>query len=66
MTNWNSLDYISLARFANGTLSGRSLYARYKNTDNGGVVRNLLRENGVDKARRLAKKALRRRQKSAQ
>lgn len=64
--NWNALTSNStqtrlLKQFAEGEVSGRGLYEVYKNTDNGGIVRNLLREKGVSEARRLARKALDRR-----
>jgi hypothetical protein len=64
--NWNALTSNStqtrlLKQFAEGEVSGRGLYEVYKNTDNGGMVRNLLREKGVSEARRLARKALDRR-----
>ena len=64
--NWNDLTgnnaKINLLRqFANGAVSGRQLYAVYKNTAHGGLVRGLLRDKGVEDARRLAKRALERR-----
>ena len=64
--NWNALTSNTtqtrlLKQFAEGEVSGRGLYEVYKNTDNGGMVRNLLREKGVSEARRLARKALDRR-----
>jgi hypothetical protein len=66
MTNWNSLlsvnsDKKLLKAFAQGHVSGESYYDNYKYTDKGGQVRSLLRHNGVYNARKLARKALRRR-----
>jgi hypothetical protein len=66
MTNWTSLlsvkhDKKLLMAFANGQVSGESYYDSYKHTDKGGQVRSLLRQNGVSNARKLARKALRRR-----
>lgn len=66
MINWNKLlrtdnDKIVLREFASGAYSGRTLYHWYANTSSGGVARNLLRDHGVTYARRLARKALRRR-----
>lgn len=64
--NWNALtsspSQVNLLReFAEGRVSGRQLYEVYKNTKLGGIVRNLLRDKGVEDARRLAKRALERR-----
>ena len=66
MTNWNSLvtnrrNRRNLTLFASGQKSGRAFYSDYAGGQLGGTVRNLLKENGVDRARNLAKKALRRR-----
>jgi len=66
MTNWSNLlsaknDRKLLAAFANGSVSGDSYYDNYKYTEKAGEVRSLIRENGVDRARILARKALRRR-----
>lgn len=61
MTNWSLIGVGDIYLFANGELSGRGIYNKYKNTKAGGVVRNLLRNNGVDRARKLALKAARRR-----
>lgn len=61
MTNWSLIKTGDIYFFAEGKLSGRQIYNKYKNTKAGGVVRNLLRENGVDRARKLASKAARRR-----
>jgi hypothetical protein len=47
----------SLKAFLNQEISGRELYERYKNTDVGGEVRNLLR-GGVTRARDITRKAL--------
>jgi hypothetical protein len=64
--NWNDLtantSQVNLLRqFIKGDVSGRQLYDVYKNTAYGGIVRGLLREKGVEDARRLAKRALERR-----
>jgi len=66
MTNWNCLVTNSYKRrslklFASGEKSGRWYYDKYACGDLGGTVRNLLRDKGVEKARKLAKRALRRR-----
>lgn len=66
MTNWsllvtNRYNRKNLALFASGQKSGRAFYEEYAGGELGGTVRNLLKENGVDRARNLAKKALRRR-----
>lgn len=66
MLNWSGFlstetDLLNLAKFASGTYSGRDLYSRYKNTGKGGFVRGLLREKGVQKARKLASNAVYRR-----
>ena len=65
MTNWDSVlsnnKNVNVFRsFAQGDLSGRELYSKFANTQNGGVVRDLLR-SGVDRARTLTRKALYRR-----
>lgn len=64
--NWSALTANAsqtnlLRQFAEGQASGRELYQAYKNTKNGGIVRNLLREKGVEEARKLARRALSRR-----
>jgi hypothetical protein len=66
MTNWNFLlsvnsDKKLLTAFVRGNVSGEGYYDNYKYTNKGGQVRSLLRQNGVFNARRLARKALRRR-----
>jgi len=68
MTDWESVlktrnDRNVVTAFAEGMCSGRqlTLYFRDK-TPQAGVVRNLLRNYGVDHARTLAGKALSRRQ----
>lgn len=66
MVNWgliteNKNESQNLRRFAQNELSGDEFYSLYKNTDKAGVVRNLLRNNGVVYARRLARRALNRR-----
>lgn len=65
-TNWTSLldtkrNRCSVSSFASGDISGREFYSGFANTSNGGVVRGLLRDHGVDQARTLARKALSRR-----
>lgn len=61
MKNWSIISDVVLSLFANGLLTGDQLYSKFRNTEHGGAVRNLLREKRVDGARRLAKMALRRR-----
>lgn len=61
MTEWKKLDLNHVLSFAIGKLSGKELYDLYKNTKNGGVVRSLLRNHGVLKARKLAARAVNRR-----
>jgi hypothetical protein len=65
MVNWKKLsgnfDKYVLAAFAGGEISGRTFYSWHKNTVTGGEARNLIRDRGVTYARRLARKALRRR-----
>ena len=61
MKNWSIIDSITLSCFANGLLTGDQLYSKFRNTEHGGAVRNLLREKKVNGARRLARMALRRR-----
>jgi len=65
-TDWNAVftnrTNINVVRnFAQGNMSGRQFYSAFANTPSGGVVRNLLRNHGVDRARVLARKALNRR-----
>lgn len=52
---------MAVKQFAAGESSGRELYSSFANTEGGGEVRTLLRENGVSYSRRLARKALKRR-----
>ena len=59
LTNRTSVNVVS--QFAPGSMSGRQFYSAFSNTPSGGVVRNLLRTHGVDRARVLARKALNRR-----
>jgi hypothetical protein len=64
MVNWNSLlksQRLNVEDFASGNLSARELTRAVVHTNVAGEVRRLLRNNGVDKARRLARKALERR-----
>jgi hypothetical protein len=58
--NWSKLNSVDVIMFANGAMSGRSFYKRYANTPSGGMVRNMLRERGVDGARKIAQNAKRR------
>lgn len=58
--DWTLIRDSDIYTFAHGIRSGRSLYSLYVNTEAGGQVRNLIRQ-GVDRARLLAKKTLRRR-----
>ena len=65
-TNWSTLlgtktSVNNVERFSKGEMSGRTFYAKYTNTTNGGVVRGLFRTHGVEVSRQLAKKALSRR-----
>ena len=65
-TDWNAVltnrsNVSAVRNFASGSISGRQFYASFANTPSGGVVRNLLRTHGVDRARVLARKALNRR-----
>ena len=65
-TDWNAVlsgrENINAVRsFASGRTSGREFYSSFANTSSGGVVRNLLRNHGVDRARVLARRALARR-----
>lgn len=64
-TNWTivlqNVFADELEEFANGTISGRQLYSFVTNTEAGPEIRRLLRERGVNEARRLARKALSRR-----
>ena len=66
MVNWtgilsNKKRVMAVKQFATGESSGRELYSSFANTEGGGEVRTLLRENGVSYSRRLARKALKRR-----
>lgn len=66
MIKWDSLSAnkfstVMLLAFASKLVSGRSFYSLHVNTENGGEARKLLRNHGVVYARRLARKALRRR-----
>jgi|SanBayMetagenome_1026888.scaffolds.fasta_scaffold27064_2 hypothetical protein len=58
--DWTLIKNADVYTFAHGLTSGRSLYRLYVNTEAGGQVRNLVRQ-GVERARVLAKKTLRRR-----
>jgi hypothetical protein len=64
MVNWSMLvnaDADAVEQFANRQMSGRELYGTFRKTEAGGTARSLLRNHGVTYARRLARKALRRR-----
>ena len=65
-TDWSSLlntkrNVSVVSNFAQGNISGRQVYSKFANTENGGTARTLLREHGVTQARSLARKALSRR-----
>ncbi len=65
-TDWNSLlttkrNVSTVNNFAKGNLSGKEFYSTFAGTPNGGIVRTLLRDHGVNKSRTLAQKALSRR-----
>jgi len=51
----------TVSDFAHGEMSGRAFYSHFANTERGGIVRTLLRNNGVVSSKRLARKALSRR-----
>lgn len=62
--NWNRIlnrNLFDVIQFAEGTISGRELRRRVTFTPVSGEVKRLLEERGVTYARRLARKALRRR-----
>lgn len=69
MTNWNKIFSTgTLARdiieeFAEGKLSGEKTQQCFRNTysDASGELRKLIREHGTLKARKIARKALKRR-----
>jgi len=66
MTDWAELlktkrNFSTVSGFAKGSISGRAFYSAFEGTPSGGVVRNLLKTHGVDRARALASKALYRR-----
>ena len=65
-TDWGTLlnsekNVKMVSAFAHGEMSGRDFYSHFANTKSGGIVRNLLRVNGVVYSKRLARKALSRR-----
>ena len=65
-TKWNELFADSIivdvyVQFANGNMSRRQMESVFKNTDYAGPFRALVRNGGVDRAREVAKKALKRR-----
>ena len=64
MINWKNLidvDVATVQCFAANNLSGRTFYNAFRNTPVGGVARSALRKYGTTYARRVARKALRRR-----
>lgn len=66
MVNWtdvlsNRTRLNNVRRFAEGELTGQQLVEKMNNTEVISEVRYLLRRHGVTYARRLARKALRRR-----
>jgi len=65
MTNWNLLfsnDVKGLMqKFAEDEVSGRKVTSALKNTEYAGEFRSLIRKAGVDKAKQLTKRALKRR-----
>lgn len=65
MVKWNDVIEITgiqpIVEFASNKLSGKKFEKMVRFTDISGSVRNLIRENGVNKARNIARKALRRR-----
>ena len=66
MINWTQLlskttNVKAVTKFAEGKTSGTEFYSSFAGTKSGGTARYLLREHGVTYARRLARKALRRR-----
>lgn len=67
MINWKLLldspnaEVAFLEKFANGEASARTLTALFEHTEFAGAFRALIRNNGVDMARRLTTRALRRR-----
>ena len=65
MTNWtaiiNEAGKSNVQDFVNSELSKENFYDLFKGTELGGEVRRLLRTNGAQKARQLARKALNRR-----
>lgn len=66
MTQWKLINdkmADELRDFANAKLSGRRFYRQAQLNGIGGEVRSLLRERGVDEARKLARKAIYRRNK---
>jgi len=65
MTNWNAIieevGKDNLVNFVKGELSGSHLYDLARGTEVSGQVRNLVRTGGVQRARKIAREALRRR-----
>lgn len=66
MVNWSKVfscqsNEVVVQDFANNALSGRQLTNWFRFEDSAGEIRKLLRNNGVEKARKLARKAISRR-----
>jgi len=60
---WDVVEDAVLVLFSSGLLTDKEFYAQFKCGEHGGMVRNLLRKNGVQKVRSLAKRAIARRKK---
>jgi hypothetical protein len=66
MTNWeknfdNSLVLDAYTKFVNGEMTRRQMEAYFKNTAYAGDFRALVRSGGINRAKTLANKALKRR-----
>jgi len=67
MINWKLLldssdsEVYMLEKFASGEASARNLTSLFTNTKFAGEFRQLIRNNGVDMARKLTRRALQRR-----
>jgi hypothetical protein len=59
--DWSEIDTNQIRAFASGKISGKEFYRLNVNTKTGGIVRQMLRDRGVDEARELARKVLYRR-----
>ncbi len=62
--DWSVVNDVVLVAFAYGIISDKKFYSQFKSTEHGGMFRNLLREKGVNNARKLALRALQRRKKN--